>query len=71
MPQQTAFDEFGRTPKINNTAGRDHWGNVFSVLMPRGGLRRGQVIGASTPRGSLWRLLPSRCLCRFPASPQG
>lgn len=45
------FGEFGRTPKINATAGRDHWSNVFSVMLAGGGLRSGQVIGASNPRG--------------------
>ncbi|TWT37335.1 Sulfatase [Posidoniimonas corsicana] len=41
--------EFGRTPKINNTAGRDHWSKVFSVAMAGGGIRRGAVIGSSGP----------------------
>ena len=39
--------EFGRTPKINGTAGRDHWPKVFSLLMAGGGLKRGVVHGAS------------------------
>ena len=39
--------EFGRTPKINPNAGRDHWGDCSSVLLAGGGLRVGQVIGAS------------------------
>lgn len=43
--------EFGRTPKINNDAGRDHWSNVFSVMVAGGGLKRGQVIGTSTANG--------------------
>ncbi|MDA0834567.1 MAG: DUF1501 domain-containing protein [Planctomycetota bacterium] len=47
------LSEFGRTPKINNTAGRDHWGDVFSVVMAGGGLKRGQVIGTSNPRGEI------------------
>jgi len=41
--------EFGRTPKINNDAGRDHWPRVFSVVLAGGGVGRGQVYGASTP----------------------
>lgn len=45
------FGEFGRTPKINATAGRDHWSNVFSVMLTGGGLKRGQVIGTSSPNG--------------------
>lgn len=39
--------EFGRTPKINGAAGRDHWGHVFSAALAGGGIRGGQVIGAS------------------------
>src|SRR5262249_914918 len=44
--------EFGRTPKINGAAGRDHWGHVFSVALAGGGVRGGQVYGASDPRGA-------------------
>ncbi|MFN4257980.1 MAG: DUF1501 domain-containing protein [Gemmataceae bacterium] len=39
--------EFGRTPKINGNAGRDHWGHVFSVALAGGGTRGGVVHGAS------------------------
>jgi hypothetical protein len=39
--------EFGRTPKLNTSAGRDHWPRVFSVLLAGAGIRGGQVIGAS------------------------
>jgi hypothetical protein len=39
--------EFGRTPKINKNAGRDHWGFCQSVLMAGGGIRGGQVHGSS------------------------
>jgi hypothetical protein len=39
--------EFGRTPKINNEAGRDHWPKVFSVMMAGGGVKGGLVYGAS------------------------
>jgi hypothetical protein len=39
--------EFGRTPKINSTAGRDHWGPCQSVVLAGGGIRGGQVYGAS------------------------
>jgi uncharacterized protein (DUF1501 family) len=45
--------EFGRTPKINKTAGRDHWSDVFSVLMAGGGLKAGHVIGTSNSRGEV------------------
>ena len=39
--------EFGRTPKINASAGRDHWPRVFSVVLAGGGTRPGIVHGAS------------------------
>jgi hypothetical protein len=39
--------EFGRTPKINDKGGRDHYPKVFSVCMAGGGVKGGQVIGAS------------------------
>tara|TARA_R110002095_G_scaffold34_6_gene140 strand:+ start:1207 stop:2505 length:1299 start_codon:yes stop_codon:yes gene_type:complete len=39
--------EFGRTPKINATAGRDHWPKVFSVVMAGGGIKGGHVYGSS------------------------
>lgn len=42
-----AMGEFGRTPKVNPQGGRDHWPRVFSVAMAGGGVRGGQVIGAS------------------------
>jgi uncharacterized protein (DUF1501 family) len=45
------WGEFGRTPKINNNAGRDHWPQVMSALVAGGGLKMGQAIGASTARG--------------------
>jgi arylsulfatase A-like enzyme len=43
--------EFGRTPKINGAAGRDHWGPVFSVALAGGGVRGGVVHGASDALG--------------------
>lgn len=46
-----AMGEFGRTPRMNANAGRDHWGAVFSVLFGGGGMRMGQVIGGSDGRG--------------------
>lgn len=42
------WGEFGRTPKINANAGRDHWPGVASALVAGGGLRTGQVIGSTT-----------------------
>lgn len=46
-----AMGEFGRTPKINSYAGRDHWGRTFSVMMAGGRVRGGQAIGLSSSRG--------------------
>src|SRR5262245_41382080 len=46
-----AMGEFGRKPRMNKDAGRDHWGDTFSVLFAGGGMRMGQVIGRSSPRG--------------------
>ncbi|HUP78269.1 MAG TPA: DUF1501 domain-containing protein [Pirellula sp.] len=46
-----AMGEFGRTPRMNANAGRDHWGNTFSVLFGGGGMRMGQTIGRSSARG--------------------
>jgi hypothetical protein len=43
--------EFGRTPKINGTAGRDHWPRVFNIVMAGGGIKRGNVYGTSDPTG--------------------
>ena len=45
--------EFGRTPKINTTAGRDHWSDVFSVVLTGGGLKTGQVLGTSNARAEI------------------
>jgi hypothetical protein len=43
--------EFGRTPKLNTSGGRDHWPRVFSVAMAGGGVSGGQVVGASDSVG--------------------
>lgn len=43
--------EFGRTPKINGTNGRDHWPRVFSVAMAGGGVKEGYIHGASDSLG--------------------
>lgn len=43
--------EFGRTPKINNVGGRDHWPHGFSMLVAGGGFAGGRVIGATDPEG--------------------
>jgi hypothetical protein len=44
--------EFGRTPKINGTAGRDHWPKVFSVVLAGGGIKKGFVHGSSDSTAS-------------------
>src|SRR5262249_27602523 len=47
-----ALGEFGRTPKINRTAGRDHWPFCFSAVLAGGGIQGGTVHGASDPLGA-------------------
>ncbi|MSR66289.1 MAG: DUF1501 domain-containing protein [Pedosphaera sp.] len=44
--------EFGRTPKINGTSGRDHWPKVFSIVLAGGGIKKGYIHGASDPTGA-------------------
>jgi hypothetical protein len=44
--------EFGRTPKINGTAGRDHWPKVFSVMLAGGGIKGGTIYGTSNSTAS-------------------
>lgn len=44
--------EFGRTPKINRTAGRDHWARVFSVVLAGGGIKQGVAYGTSNATAS-------------------
>lgn len=43
--------EFGRSPRINKAAGRDHWGSVFSIALAGGGIRGGTVYGVSDAQG--------------------
>jgi len=45
------WGEFGRTPKINNGAGRDHWAPAMSALIAGGGLKMGQAVGSTTDKG--------------------
>jgi hypothetical protein len=60
--------EFGRTPRLNSTGvpgadsapGRDHWGNVMSVLVAGGGFARGRTIGASNSKGEVPKDRPVR-----------
>ncbi len=45
--------EFGRTPKVNPAGGRDHWPQCFTVYFAGGGVKGGQVVGASDPIGAV------------------
>jgi hypothetical protein len=45
------WGEFGRTPRVNGSAGRDHWAPVMSAMIAGGGLRMGQMVGSSSSRG--------------------
>ncbi|MBM80736.1 MAG: hypothetical protein CMJ78_09100 [Planctomycetaceae bacterium] len=47
-----ALGEFGRTPKINGNAGRDHWPDCYSIFLAGGGVRGGQVYGSSDRIGA-------------------
>jgi len=47
-----AMGEFGRTPKVNDKAGRDHWGRAGSMLWAGAGVARGKVIGATDKNGA-------------------
>ena len=47
-----AWGEFGRTPKVNSTGGRDHYPNVFSASVSGGGIQGGRVIGESDSKGA-------------------
>jgi len=46
-----ACGEMGRTPRLNKAGGRDHWGNLGTLLLAGAGLPRGQVLGASARLG--------------------
>jgi len=54
------WGEFGRTPRINNNAGRDHWPQVSCALLAGGGMRTGQVIGATDRLGGYAARRPVR-----------
>lgn len=51
--------EFGRTPRLNSSGGRDHWPNCFSVALAGGGIRGGQVVGSSDALGEYPRDNPT------------
>jgi uncharacterized protein (DUF1501 family) len=46
-----AMGEFGRTPVLNPNLGRDHWPNCWSLALSGGGIKMGQVLGASDEKG--------------------
>ena len=52
------WGEFGRTPKINKDAGRDHWAPVNGALLAGGGMKVGQVIGSTDARRPTPRATP-------------
>jgi hypothetical protein len=50
--------EFGRTPRVNSGAGRDHWAPLSTLALAGGGLRMGQVVGESSSRAEVPRTTP-------------
>lgn len=50
--------EFGRTPRINGSAGRDHWGPLCTMALAGGGLKMGQAIGESTAKAEVPKTAP-------------
>jgi uncharacterized protein (DUF1501 family) len=50
--------EFGRTPRVNRDAGRDHWGQSGFCILGGGGLRTGLAVGATNERGETPRARP-------------
>jgi uncharacterized protein (DUF1501 family) len=50
--------DFGRTPRVNGAAGRDHYPNVYSVALAGGGIQGGQVYGSSDSNGAFPRTQP-------------
>jgi uncharacterized protein (DUF1501 family) len=52
--------EFGRTPKVNRNAGRDHWAPLSTLAVAGGGLKMGQVVGESAPKGDMPKTKPIR-----------
>jgi hypothetical protein len=52
--------EFGRTPKVNRNAGRDHWAPLSTLALAGGGLKMGQVVGESAPKADVPKSQPIR-----------
>jgi hypothetical protein len=52
--------EFGRTPKVNKNAGRDHWAPLSTLALAGGGLKMGQVVGESSPKADAPKSKPIR-----------
>jgi uncharacterized protein (DUF1501 family) len=52
--------EFGRTPRINGMAGRDHWPATWSAMLSGGGIKAGQVVGKTSPDGTALESDPTR-----------
>ena len=52
--------EFGRTPKVNRNAGRDHWAPLSTLALAGGGLKMGQVVGESSPKLDVPKSTPIR-----------
>jgi hypothetical protein len=50
--------EFGRTPRINGSAGRDHWASLSTMALAGGGLKMGQVVGESSAKAEVPKTLP-------------
>jgi uncharacterized protein (DUF1501 family) len=53
-----AWGEFGRTPRVNNDAGRDHYPNVFSAALAGGPVKGGRVVGESDAKGAFPKINP-------------
>ncbi|MFP6676464.1 MAG: DUF1501 domain-containing protein, partial [Pirellulaceae bacterium] len=52
--------EFGRTPRVNATGGRDHYPLVFSAAITGGGIQGGRVVGSSDSKGAIPKDNPKR-----------
>jgi hypothetical protein len=58
-----SFGEFGRTPRINPGAGRDHWPGAMSILYAGGGLRMGQIVGSTNSKAEYPTSRPASVGC--------